>query len=429
MKFIFSNIIFCLFLCSSCAHLQKVGVVQAEEGITLMVNKEAFYIKGMNWDYAPIGTNYTYNLWQQPEETIKAALDYDMTMLKQIGVNTLRIYSSIPPKWIAYIYENYGIYTVLNHSFGRYGLTLNNQWVAPTNYGDSLSQALILSEITELAKTYKNTRGLLMYLLGNENNYGLYWEGAETEDIPTYDAKTSQAAKDLYQLFNKAARVIKNIDPEHPVSICNGDLGYLDLIVSECTDVDILGINIYRGLSFTDAFENLKKQTNKPFMFTEFGADAFNSVTRKEDQQSHAAYLKNNWLELYLNASGLGVNGNCLGGFTFQFSDGWWKKGQTYNLDVHDSDASWSNGGYQYDYVAGQKNMSEEWFGVCAKGKTQANGTYPLYPRAAYYVLQEVHKINPYQKDQTAEKIKIEFSKIELDLALKKAVENHTSTK
>ena len=28
-----------------------------------------------------------------------------------------------------------------------------------------------------MAEDYKNTPGLLMYLLGNENNYGLFWQG------------------------------------------------------------------------------------------------------------------------------------------------------------------------------------------------------------------------------------------------------------
>jgi hypothetical protein len=403
----------------------KKGVILHEKGRKLIVNKEAFFIKGMNWDYSPIGTNYTYSLWQQPEETIKAALDYDMSLLKKIGVNTLRIYSSIPPEWIAYIHQNYGIYTVLNHTFGRYGLTLKNQWVAHTDYGDSLAQTIILHEVEELARTYKNTPGLLLYLLGNENNYGLFWEGAETEDIPTNVA--NEVAKDLYRLFNKATLLIKSIDSEHPVSICNGDLGYLDLIVSECPDVDILGINIYRGISFTDAFETLKKQTNKPFMFTEFGADAFNSITQTEEQNEQAKYVLHNWQEIYLNADGLDFGGNCLGGFTFQFSDGWWKKGQTYNLDVHDSGASWTNGGYTYDFVAGQKNMSEEWFGVCAKGITHANGTYPLYPRVACYILQEVHQINPYQKGQTTKKLKSDFSKIQLNDAVQKALKNNTN--
>ena len=47
--------------------------------------------------------------------------------------------------------------------------------------------------------------------------------------------------------------------------------------------------------------------------------------------------------------------------------------------------------------------MNEEWFGICAKGPTNERGLYELYPRAAYYVLKEAHKLNPYDEGMTNE--------------------------
>ncbi|MDZ7645672.1 MAG: hypothetical protein U5K54_00030 [Cytophagales bacterium] len=88
-----------------------------------------------------------------------------------------------PQNGFEYIYEKYGIYTMLNHSFGRYGLTLDGAWVANTEYADPRVKKLLMAEITEMVESYKGTPGLLLYLLGNENNYGLFWEGAETENI------------------------------------------------------------------------------------------------------------------------------------------------------------------------------------------------------------------------------------------------------
>jgi hypothetical protein len=374
----------------------------------------------MNWDYFPIGTNYSYSLWNQSDDFIRQALDDEMGLLQNMGVNSIRVYSGIPKKWIEYIYTNYGIYTMLNHSFGRYGLTIDGVWKPNTEYSDAKTRELLLKEVTQLATEYKDTKGLLLFLLGNENNYGLFWDGAETEDIPIEDRKSTVRAHAMYKLFNEATLAMKAIDSNHPIAICNGDLLFLDIIAKECKDVDVFGTNVYRGVSFGDLFERVKKEYGKPVLFTEFGSDAFNVQTNQEDQNAQAFYLKGNWKEIYENAAGLGKTGNAIGGYTFQFSDGWWKYGQTKNLDTHDSNASWSNGGYQKDYVEGQNNMNEEWFGICAKGPTNEKGHYQLYPRAAYYVLKDIHKLNPFREGINNQAVNTHFSETNLtDAALR----------
>jgi hypothetical protein len=399
----------CLWLCLSFAFLMEVNgqgqkvEIQTENGShKIIVDGKEFFINGMNWDYFPIGNNFTYSLWQQSGDVIKAALDYEMSLLKNMGVNTIRQYTGVPPKWIQYIYENYGIYTMLNHSFGRYGLTLKGGWAPNTDYSNSQVRELLLQEVKGMVDEYKNTPGLLLFLLGNENNYGLFWRGAETENIPMADRKSTQDAVHMYKLFNEAVLAMKAIDPTHPMAICNGDLLFLDIINQECKDIDILGINTYRGLSFTDAYDRVKKEYGKAVMLTEFGSDAYNALANQEAQEMQARYLASNWAEIYENAAGRGKAGNSVGGFTFQFSDGWWKTGQTLNLDVHDVDASWSNGGYQFDFKEGENNMNEEWFGICAKGPVNERGNYELYPRAAYYLLKEIHQYNPYQSSGSA---------------------------
>jgi len=392
----------------------EVKVVYDENGVKLTVDGADFMVNGMNWDYFPIGTNFSYSLWNQSDEFIKTALDAEMSLLRNMGVNAIRVYTGIQPKWITYIYETYGIYTMLNHSFGRYGLTLGSEWVANTEYADPRVKELLLKEVREMVEEFKGTPGLLLYLLGNENNYGLFWEGAETEDIPIEDRKSTVRAEAMYKLFNEATVEMKNIDSSVPVSICNGDLLFMDIIAKECKDVDIFGVNMYRGVSFGDAFERVRMEYGKPILFTEFGADAFNAVENEEDQYSQAYYNLGNWKEIYENAAGLGKSGNSIGGFTFQFSDGWWKFGQTKNLDVHDNNASWSNGGYLSDYEEGENNMNEEWFGICAKGPTSLEGHYQLFPRAAYYALKDAHQIDPYSEDVTLETINAHFSVIEL---------------
>ncbi len=417
----FLSIIFSFLVTVGMAQTNEVAIVNNESGMKLVVNGDDFMVNGMNWDYFPIGTNYNYSLWKQSDDVIRAALDAEMSLLKNMGVNAIRVYTGVPAKWIKYIYEKYGIYTMLNHSFGRYGLTLSGSWVGNTEYSDPRAKELLISEVKQMAESYKGTPGLLLYLLGNENNYGLFWGGAETEDIPIEDRKSTIRARHMYKLFNEAVVEMKAIDKNHPVAICNGDLLFLDIIKEECKDIDIFGTNMYRGSSFGDAFQKVKEELNKPILFTEFGADAFNAISNSEDQQAQAFYMVENWKEIYENAAGLGKTGNSLGGFTFQFSDGWWKYGQTKNLSVHDNNASWSNGGYRNDYSEGENNMNEEWFGVCAKGETDARGIYQLYPRAAYYALKEAHRLNPYAEGASLAYINNYFSNIQLADAVLRA--------
>lgn len=408
------------------AQTNQVSVVSDDNGMKLSVDGEDFMINGMNWGYVPIGTNYSYSLWEQSDDVIKAALDAEMGLLKNMGVNAIRQYTGIQPKWIKYIYENYGIYTMLNHSFGRYGLTIDGVWVPITDYRDPKTQELLMREVTQLAEDFKNTPGLLLFLLGNENNYGLFWAGAETEDFPDEEDQRREVGekrgRPMYKLMNDAAIAMKAIDSSHPVAICNGDLLFADIVAEECTDIDIYGTNMYRGKSFGDAFQRVKDELNLPILLTEFGSDAFNTRDNKEDQLMQAYYDVENWKDIYSNAYGLGKAGNSLGGFTFQFSDGWWKYGQTENLDVHDNNASWANGGYPKDQAKpGDNNMNEEWFGICAKGPTDSRGLYELYPRAAYYALKEVHNLNPYYEGMTMDFLDNYFENIQLMEAVLKA--------
>ena len=413
MKKIFYLLIFCSVF-SGFSQTEKIAIQKNDADLSITIDGKNFIINGMNWDYFPIGTNYSYSLWNQSDAFIQQALDDEMGLLQNMGVNTIRVYSGIPKKWIEYIHSKFGIYTMLNHSFGRYGLTIDGVWKPNTEYSDTKTRKLLLNEVTQMAKEYKDTKGLLLFLLGNENNYGLFWDGAETENIPVKDRKSTIRARSMYKLFNEAVVSMKAIDANHPMAICNGDLLFLDIIAEECKDVDVLGTNVYRGVSFGDLFERVKKEYGKPVLFTEFGSDAFNTLTNQEDQNAQAFYLKGNWNEIYNNASGMGKAGNAIGGFTFQFSDGWWKYGQTSNLDLHDNNASWSNGGYQKDFIEGENNMNEEWFGICAKGPTNEKGFYQLFPRASYYVLKEIHKFNPFSANADKEKLKSLFDSANL---------------
>lgn len=408
-----------LFMASGC-DAQPDGVVEVRkqnDGWRLLVDGKPFMVNGMNWDSYPIGTNYEYVLWNQPDTLIRAVLDQQMGLLQAAGVNAIRVYTGIQPKWITYIYETYGIHTMLNHSFGRYGLMLDGTWVANIDYADPRAEAILIQEVSDMVRTFDGTPGLLLYLLGNENNYGLFWGGAETQDIPMADRASTKRARDMYRLFNRGALAMKAVGVTRPIAIANGDDMFLDIIAEEVPDIDIFGTNTYRGLTFTDLYDNVKAGYDKPVLLTEFGADAFNSRTGQEDQACQARYVVDNWMDVYSHAAGMGRAENSIGGFTFQFSDGWWKTGQTVDLDVHNTTASWANGGYRCDYETGKNNMNEEWFGVMAKGPMTPAGTYVLTPRLAYTVLVDIHRFNPYAPGASLDSLRRYFERIPVDSA------------
>ena len=86
----------------------------------------------------------------------------------------------------------------------------------------------MLASVERMVEQYKDEPYILFWVLGNENNYG--------------NANNSREVPDVYYSFlNKAAKLIKSIDPNHPVALSNGDLLFLDKVAKLCPDVDLWG--------------------------------------------------------------------------------------------------------------------------------------------------------------------------------------------
>jgi hypothetical protein len=390
---------------------EPVRVVNDATGSRLQVGGRDFLVRGMNWDYIPIGQNYAFDLWGQPETMITAALDREMSLMAGMGVNAIRVSAGIPPRWVRYIHDRYGIYCIINHTVGRYGFTLDGVYNTNTDYSNPRMRAAISADVAAAFQPYKDVPGVLMFLLGNENNYGLSWSSFEIEALPKGEQNTARA-RFLYSLFEEITVATKAQDPGVPVAIANGDAQYIDLVAEECKDIDIFGTNVYRGISARDLYQVVKEKLGIPVMYTEFGCDAFNARDMREDQAMQAKYLIGQWHEIYQQSAGHGRVGNAIGGCIFQWSDGWWKYKQEERLDVHDTNASWPDGGFEDDFAKGENNMNEEWWGICAKGFPDGRSLYELYPRAAYYAMRKVFALDPYAKSATDEAIASHFAAI-----------------
>ena len=388
----------------------KTELLKSEAGWQMKVDGEPFFVKGFTWSRTPVGMKYDYDLFNEKEPAIKAALERDLSLIKAAGGNTLR--NLAPPRWMKYIHTTYGLSFIANDHCGRYGLTIDGQHIAHTDYSDPKTRELIKENWRTLVTTYHEVPGLLAYALGNENNYGLEWKSAAVENLPKGEQELAKAGY-LYSLFNEVALEVKKLDPTRPVGIVNGDLQYLDLIAELCPDIDFLGVNAYRGNDFSNLFERVQATLDKPVLLMETGCDAYHAVEKREEQSSQAKVIHRNWVDLYRNTAGNGGSDNCIGGLQFEWADEWWKLGQQHELNIHNTAGSWHHASYSHD-AAAEQNMNEEWFGVCAISPKSIEGAHLIRPRAAYFALKNLWQFDPYSLG--AKKIqKLTFKKETLD--------------
>ncbi len=385
----------CMLLVGQAFGADVVTTHKDENGWTLKVNGKDFYVKGVVWGYTPRNDNYNYNLWGKSDDFVRKVLDYEFSLLQAAGVNAIRSFNIMPPKWVTYVYREYGIMVVINPLMGRYGTMVDGRYVEFTDYSDERTRQALKREALAIVETYKNVDGVLMFAFGNESNYGLSWKSFEIENLPVGEQFTAKA-RYLYSLFQEVMEEGKKIDSNHPFTFINGDLQYIDLIAEINTDLDLLGVNAYRGKSFTGLWKEVDAKLDVPVLFFEFGSDAFNARTGQEDQLNQALIIKEQWREMYNKAYGNGEEGNSIGGFQFEWRDEWWKYLQEERLDVQDNNASWANGGYPHDFVEGKNNMNEEWWGIAALGDVNSEGIYEARTRMAYDVLSEIWRLDPY---------------------------------
>ena len=195
-------LVVCLSLVSHAFAADVVTTIKDENGWKLQVNGSDFYVKGVVWGYAPRNENYSYDLWGKSDDFVRKVLDYEFSLLQKAGVNAIRSFNFMPPKWVTYVYREYGIMVAINPLVGRYGGFVGGTYVEFTDYSDPLTRATLIKDTLEIIEQYKDVPGVLMFALGNESNYGLSWKSFEIEDLPEGERYTAKA-RYLYSLFNE----------------------------------------------------------------------------------------------------------------------------------------------------------------------------------------------------------------------------------
>lgn len=351
----------------------KVHFVQyANNHWQMVVDGKPFIMKGITYAPTKVGQspdNGTLTNWmdEEPNPAFTTAWmdknnnnkqdadepsEGDFSLMKKMGVNTLRIYHhpmKMNKEFLRKMYEKYGFRVLMADYIGKYAIGSGASWTEGTDYENPQHQKVMMESVKQMVMDFKDEPYILMWLLGNENNYGV----ASNAD------KKPEA---YYKFVNEVAKMIKSIDPNHPVAICNGDILFLDKFGKLAPDVDAYGANVYRGdYGFGSYWQQIAEVTGKPAFITEYGAPAYSGtvLTPEEAQVAQAAYHKGNWLDIYYNSAGYpDGEGNSIGGIAFEWLDEWWKN---YEPSLHDTKADVIGpfpGGYYY----------EEWFGILGQG-------------------------------------------------------------
>ncbi|MBI4846174.1 MAG: hypothetical protein HY810_06865 [Candidatus Omnitrophica bacterium] len=236
----------------------------------------------------------------------------------------------------------------------------------------------MLESVMQMVTNYKDEPCVLMWVLGNENNYGV----ANNSD------ENPQA---YYHFVNEVAKKIKEVDPNHPVVISNGDIHFLDVFARECPDVDIFGANAYRGkygFGYHNFWFPIKEVAAKPVIITEYGCPAYgHGYSRKQAEDFQAEYLVNDWMDMAANSAGQGA-GISIGGALFEYLDEWWKTGAPPGYPDIIQDVTANCGG---PFLDGW--YYEEWFGMVSQGDG-TDSPFMRQLRKSYFELQKVWQEN-----------------------------------
>jgi len=247
-------------------------------------------VKGVCYNPIAIGSNHEYDWWSDPFKPWMI----DGKLMQEMGVNTIRLYqghedSQEVKQVIRDLYQNYNIRVMLGHWLGF--------WEYPCPfYGDKVFQDKVKKEVLEMVNLYKDEPGVLMWVLGNENNYSCLgmvnrWSTDEIDKETDPQKQKAMRAKIYYSFVNELAQEIHKIDPNHPVALGNGELIGLEFANQFCQNVDLVACIIYRGKTFGNLFNSLKATFDKPVILSEFGADAYDAYLKKEDQNIQAFFM------------------------------------------------------------------------------------------------------------------------------------------
>jgi hypothetical protein len=303
------------------------------DGPGIFVDGRPFHIRGVCWNPVPKGETHPDGI------DFPGLVETDADLMRAAGINVVRTYEAITDP------------NVLDALAERGIMVLNSIYVWG---GDEPS--VVTTRVAPVA----DHPAVLAWVVGNEWNYnGLYVDLSHEESLAR---------------LNEAAALLKQNAGSRPVVTVYGEVPSAETIAA-MPDIDIWGINAYRGIGFGDLFSTWASRSQKPMFLAEYGADAYNANEDRYDPESQAEAVEALTQEIADNGFAFVDGGVASGGSIFEFADEWWKDSGG-SPDAHDVGGIAPGGGPHPD-----QTFNEEWWGLVDVDRV---------PRPAYEALRDV---------------------------------------
>jgi hypothetical protein len=314
------------------------------QGREFLVNGEPFAVNGVS--YSPISICEDWRGALQRDRPDRYSVDFPL--MADLGINTVRIYSTFMTKAMLDAAWAEGLYVIPTFQVDPLQLTCAN------------GKTRVKDRFVDVVNKWKDHPAILAWLVGNEVNVNLGTASLCADWYPTLDSIAQAAHAAEGASF-------------HPVGTANADTpGLGDICQAGCSDdtrlpnLDFWGAQIYRGCGFAGVFNDYQKpDCSRPLILTEFGADAWDSLSGAsgaENQGLQAACLGQLLDEADQALAVRTTGGVSSGQVIFSWADEWWKATCDPGTSWcnHDTCTSWTQGGYT------DPAINEEWWGIAS---------------------------------------------------------------
>ncbi len=262
----------------------KVEIRRERGGFRLYRGGQPYYIKGAVYWTDPTGRFPLKDLVARGGNSIRTGIDF-RRMLDEAG--------------------RLGVTVTI-------GLPMKMESVHKFDYSDENAVKAQFEQMKKIVLEFKDHPALLMWGIGNELSVGRLENGVWVK----------YKNKNVWKAVNDVARMIHEIDPNHPAMTVSGDAngedGDLVEIGRRCPDLDLIGLNHYKNLEQVP--DQIRKAGwEKPYVITEWGPSGDWEVPRTawgasiEETSTEKA---GRYLERYQNTM-LKDPERCLGSYVF----------------------------------------------------------------------------------------------------------------